>query len=482
MVIILALTFIEKENSSQYADDNKYTISYGVNSIPQNLKILNNLSARESDIVCALSKGLVSKDENNKIIPVLCSEINISEDKIQYEFKIRQDVYWSDKTQITSEDVVTFFKELLKEEDESDIAALLNVYGAEDFIKGNVTFMQGVAIKCEDDMVIIRLNAPDDKFLDELTKPQYRLRRNLVMWENMYKNYNSLVYSGDYIIEQIDSEKLVIKAIDNKKDKSSKIEFLKDENNELSMAAFEIRERDMVLNPPESEVVKFSKENKIATIPVKQASYIYINNKDNEVSLESRRNIYNKIYTALKEQCTDDTRQYELSECCYFREEKSNLTAIQARKVNMNNISSNWKEPEILTIISTDTEENRSLCKKLSKWFSEKTKITLKCSYAKENEFNDETLKNRYDMVLLNAESDDYNKQKLYLSFKEYLSESQLKLLDSLKDDWWLLEENLFNNYDILPLVFYNENVIYGEDISTLNIDSNGNIDFSSIT
>ncbi len=476
---IFALTFIQKDNGLELSEENKYTVTYGVNEIPDNLKTISCLSTRECDIICALSKEIVSADKDNKIIPVLCSEINISDDKIQYEFKIRDNVYWSDKTKITSDDIVTFFMELLKEEDEKNIEPLLNIYGAKEFINKTTTFMSGVAIKAKGDLVIIRLNSPDNNFLYELTKPQYRLRRNIVMWENMYRNYNALVYSGDYSVQDINSEKLILKAVDNKQDKNSTIEFLKDENNELSMAAFEIKERDMVLNPPESEIERFSKVNKIATMPIKNAAYIYVNNRNNSVPVNVRRIIYNKIYEALKSQYTDNTKEYELAECCYFREDKSNLTAIQARKVNMNSVSK-WDEPEVLTIIAADTEENRNLCKKITEWFKNNTKIVLKCSYVKD-EINDEELKNRYDIVLINAQCDVNNKKELYKNFNEYLSQAQKDLLNGGEEDYWLFEESMFNNYDILPLVFFNENIVYGEDINNLNVDKNGNIDFTSI-
>ena len=477
--VAFVLTSIKKDNNSDILGDSKYTITYGVNEIPKNLKTISSLSARESDIICALSKGIVSIDKDNKIVPVLCSEIKISEDKIQYEFKMRNDIYWSDKTKITSDDIVTFFMELLKEEDEKDIQSLLNIYGAKDFVNKRTTFMQGVAVKAEGDSVVIRLNSPNDNFLYELSKPQYRLRRNIIMWENMYRNYNNLVYSGDYTVQDINKNRLILKAIDNKQDKNNTIEFLRDENNELSMAAFEIKQRDMVLDPPESEIERFSKVNKIATMPAKDSTYIYINNRDNKVPLDTKRIIYNKIYEALKSQYTDNSKDYELAECCYFREDKSNLTAIQSRKVNMN-VTSDWKEPEVLTIIAADTEKNRSLCRKITEWFKNNTKITLKCSYVND-EINDEELKNRYDIVLINAECNFNNKRELYEKFNNYLSKAQKNLLNHGEEEYWLFEESIFNNYDILPLVFYNENIVYGEDINTLNVDKNGNIDFSSI-
>ena len=166
--------------------------------------------------MCAVSKGLVSKNQDNKIVPSLASEVIKDSEGIQYEFKLRDDIFWSDGSKITPNDIVVFFKELLKEEDEENIQALLEVYGAKEFKEGNIVFETGVAIKGTDNSVIIRLNRKDDNFLSELTKPQYRLRKYLIMWGNIKNNYNTLVYSGDYKIDSISKEKMILKRNDKK--------------------------------------------------------------------------------------------------------------------------------------------------------------------------------------------------------------------------------------------------------------------------
>ena len=48
------------------------------------------------------------------------------------------------------------------------------------------------------------------------------------------------------------------------------------------------------------------------------------------------------------------------------------------------------------------------------------------------------------------------------------------------KYDYSSLEESLFDNYNILPLVFYNENIAISNKVSELKLDGNGNIDFAA--
>ena len=459
--VSFCLGFVYKDDDKTVSDDSVNAFTYGVQNIPENLRTVTNLSIRDKDILCALSKGLIEKDENDKIISVLCSEITQSSDGIQYEFKIRDDIYWSDGSKITCDDIVTFFKELIKEEDENNIQALLDVYGAKQFKDGKVTFMTGVAITNNDGKVVMRLNKPNKDFINELTKPQYRLRKNILMWGDMNKNYNDLVYSGDYKIESADNQNM--KLVSVKKDSENKeiINIVKDENTELSMAAFEIKQRDIIIDPPESELSKLAEEKKLITLPINKSTYVYISDKNGDIPLAGRRDIYNNICEALSRFYGDDNKEFELAECSYFREDKNNLTNIQQRKVNLNK-KEEWSEPQILTILAEDNTENRNLCRAIEQWFKDNTHI-------------------RYDMVLINSEADSNNKQRLFNGFSNYMSDSEKDLFNKANGNYNLLEETLFSDYSILPLAFYNENIGFSDEISTLKIDGNGNINFSSI-
>lgn len=144
------------------------------------------------------------------------------------------------------------------------------------------------------------------------------------------------------------------------------------------------------------------------------------------------------------------------------------------------------KKPDILTILGEDNDKNRSMCRIIQDWFKNNTNITIKYSLVKESEFKDDELRNRYDMVLINNDADILNKATFYSSFQSYLTGDQVKLLkkagdDKKNDSYGELEESLFNDYDILPLVFYNENIAISSKVSQLNLDGNGNIDFTTI-
>lgn len=484
VVILFCLGFINKESGNVSNDNSKETISYGIDEIPSDLDKITKLSKRDEDIICAVSSGLVLKGEDNKIKPSLASDIIKDKEGIQYEFKIRDDIYWSDGSKITSSDIITFFKELLKEEDEENIQALLNVYGAKEFKDEKSTFETGVAIRENQNSVVIRLNKKDDNFLNELSKPQYRLRKSLVMWRNISSNYNKLVYSGAYRIDSMSKDKLVLKKNDNDEVSIPNITILNDDNVEMSMSAFEVNERDIVVNPPESELNKLDEQKKILTVPKANASYLFINDKNNSIPVQGRRDIYNSICKALESYENNNSKEFELAEGSYFREDKQDLTKLQARKV-LSNKEGGWNKPQVLTILCEDTNENRNLCRIIQEWFKDNTNITIKYSTLKDD-FEDEELRKRYDMILINSEANKSDKLDFYSNLKKYLSDNQNTLLEKCianrgDSDYANLEESLFQNYNILPLVFYNENIAISDKISQMKLDGNGNIDFTTI-
>lgn len=484
LIIILGICFIDRNDSNLVSSNVEESITYGVEIIPNDLSTVLNLNSYDTDIICATSKGLVYKNEKNEIVPALASEYKVSKDGIQYEFKIKDDIYWSDDSKITPEDIIEYFRQLIKEEKEENISSILNIYGAKEYKNGKNTFDKSVAIKAQNDTVIIRLNQKDDKFLEELTKPQYRIRKYLVLWNDIKRNYDSLIYSGDYKIEKIDNDSIILKKNSRSDAKIQVINILKDTSTEQSMASYEVGERDIVINPPSSELNKLKKENNLITIPQALGTYIVINN-NGSIPMQGRREIYNNVYKAIEEYQNSNSSEFDLAEGCYFRENKNNLNVIQARKVNSNK-EGGWSRPQVLTIIAQDNKLNRILCRTIKEWFAKNTEITVKYNLASSEEFEDYDFTKKYDMIIINNNAKYSDKEGFYTNFEEYFNDTDKNLLEKIRINdyygtYYSLEESLFNNYNILPLCFQNENIALSDKITSINFDGNGNIDYSKI-
>lgn len=484
LITVFFVSFIELDNTSELKEERG--IVYSVVNIPNNLSKVTNLKKNEEDFICATSKGLVEKTKDGTIFPSLASEVNVKDDGLEYEFILKDDISWSNGEKITSSDISKFFSELIKVEDESNIDSILNVYGAKDFRNDKVSFEEGVAIATTENSIKFRLNRKNEEFVEALTKPQYRVRRYLPLWEDLSISYSDIVYSGSYSISSLDDNEMTLS-----KNEYSKVEgpieitVLKDDTEELAMASFEIGNRDIVLNPPQSQLNRLKEDNKLITLPSDKGIYINLNGSVDNLSLQSRREIYKIIYDAAEGYEGENSCRVEVAEGSYFRDDKNDLSKLQTRKVSINQ-EGEWKKPDIITILALDDDDSRDFCKYLSQYFKDKEGINLRYSLVKEDDLKDIELQKRYDLLLFAAESNTDDRLGFYRSIEGLYSEGEEKLFkDELAKDtsnFSAMEENLFNTYRILPVMFSNNNIAISDKVSNIEFDGHGNIDFSSIT
>ena len=60
-IVFFCVGFINKGKDNLVNNNLEETLSYGIDEIPKDLEKVTNLSKRHEDILCAISKGLVSK-------------------------------------------------------------------------------------------------------------------------------------------------------------------------------------------------------------------------------------------------------------------------------------------------------------------------------------------------------------------------------------------------------------------------------------
>lgn len=485
LVVSFLIGFIDV--STPKTENNNDEVIYSISHIPTDFKAVGSLDKRAQDIVTATSRGLVELNENNEIKPALADSVEVRDDGLEYDFKIRNDIFWSDGTRIKPRDIATFFREILTEENEDNISALLNVYGAQRFRSGEGSFTEDVGISFSEENMVFRLNSKDDKFIEELTTPQYRVRKNVLLWENIKKNYGNLVYSGYYSIEDMTMAELRLKGNSNASSNIvNKIKIIPDEGEEVAMASFEVGGRDIVVNPPKSQLSRLSSEGRVINLKSNRAMYLAFNPKDDTLQLEGRRETYKLINKAFEEYQLKNSMYVELAEGSYFREDKEDLVKLQARKVMSTEIRE-WVKPKVLHMIAEESSENKEICDYLASWFESNTDISLVYDLITKEQLNSINEMNYYDFAIINGELtlsseasiynklvnfiDNNNKEKLLLAKTE--GERQESFLN--------IEEELFNNYSLLPLVFYNDNIAINKKIKNLILDGNGNINFSKI-
>lgn len=470
VTLIIALSYISFESNQGYETNDH--IVFAVNDMPKELDKVTNLSKEDENFICATSKGLVELNTDGTIKPSLAKEVKVKNDGIEYEFTIDENAYWSNGKVITAKDIREYFKELLKVEDKENIEAILNVYGAENFKNGTSTFEKNVAIDANNNILTIRLNKKDDSFLKELTKPQYRIRNYLPLWSNLKNAYNDIAYSGDYYIKDMNDDVIQLgKNTNNLEDTNNQdLIIMKDNSVEMSMASYEVGERDLVMNPPKSELNRINETDTLLSFPANKGVYIEINEKKNSLSNAMKRELYRYIYKATEEFVDNNSFSYEVSEGNYFSGDKDNLDKLQSRKVSINR-DENIEKPKIISLIGIDNDDNRDLCEYVAEYFKEND---IKLNYYLTNEEEVKESQNDYDLVLFDLEEDISNRDKLFENISSIVND--VNIIDYTKAD-----EQLFNEYKVLPVMFINNTIVVSNKLSNIELDGNSNLDFSSI-
>ena len=485
LVVSFFIGFIDV--STPTPENSNDEIIYSISQIPTDFKAVGSLNKRTQDIITATSRGLVELNKNNEIKPSLAESVDIRDDGLEYDFKIRSDIFWSDGSKITPEDIVMFFREILTEENKENIAALLNVYGAENFRDGEGSFSKDVGISFSDDNIVFRLNSKDDKFVEELTTAQYRVRKDVLLWENIKNNYNDLIYSGYYSIEEISMSELSLKKNNNiNLNIVNKIKIIPYEEEEVAMASFEVGRRDIVINPPKSQLGRLEEEGRLINLKSNRAMYLAFNPKSDKLQLEDRKEIYNMINKAFEEYETDNNMYIELADGSYFRDDKEELEKLQARKV-MSKEATEEAKVKVIHMIAEESSENKEVCDYIASWFKNNSDISLIYDLVNGEELNSIDKENYYDCALIQGNLTFSNESSIYSNLVNFLdSNNKEKFLQAKTEGDRVkifsgIEEELFSNYSILPLVFYDDNIAVNKKIKKLSLDGNGNINFSEI-
>ena len=483
VTIIILLSFLDR--TPQQVSNNTADIVYSINSIPKNLKSIGDLDKRQQDIVCATSKGLVDIYSDGNIQPVLAESYEINDDGLEYVFKIRNDAYWSNGDKITPKDIVSFFREVITEDNE--ISALLNVYGVKDYLESNKSFSEAVAITFDENSIKIRLNSKDDGFIKELAKPQYRLRKDVLFWENIDLNYKDIPYSGDYYIDSISEVEVILKRSEKASvELAQTIHLVNDESEDLALAAFEIGNRDIVINPPKSQLARLKVEGKLIESPSNEALYLAFNVNNSNFSNEVKNEIYRLVNEAIEEYQNKNSILVELAECSYFREDKDDLTKLQSRNV-MVNTEKDITMPSKIVLVSKESLENKDITDYIITWFKNNTDISIIVNLLSEDDMNLISEKNYYDIALVNVYAKLDDDEQLLNTISSFVPKDQRKMIynsnsKAEKEELFAqIEEELFNNYRILPLLFYNNTIAIDSNVNSSILDGNGNIDFKSI-
>lgn len=181
-------------------------------AVNQELSSLDTALANDTYSITVLNntmEGLYRLDKNNDIIPANAEEKpSISEDKLTYKIKLKENNKWSNGDPVTAKDYVYSWQKAVNPETGSEYSGLFNgIKNAKEIIEGNKP-VEELGIKAIDDYNIeITMDNPVPYFESLLAFPTF-FPQNQKFVEKEGKEYGTtnehLIYNGPFVLTDFD--------------------------------------------------------------------------------------------------------------------------------------------------------------------------------------------------------------------------------------------------------------------------------------
>ena len=450
---------------------------YSLESLPDTIRPSESLNKGEKDLVSNIFSGLVEVNEKGEPIPDLAMGWKVSDDGLEYTFKINEKNKWSNGTEVTAKDFQIFFRDLLSPDNEDYTSnELYSIYGVKDYREGKIDFSE-VAISSPDDYtLVLRMNNRDDDLLKNLAKPIYRLRDLNEPLDNYKSDFNEISYTGPYVIYDVTKDGF-IRLKDNPYNSSEleikDIAFKEKESDEIELAAFNLEKVDILKNPPiiysediglykdlskyNSDILKLMIVNSDkAEIAQGISNIMQVLISDSNILKNNLGKPYikvinnkDKIHSIKKD---GDKGDYKINES-----EKNNL-----KESGKNTLKKVFNNNEVVKIVVGNNEEDKALANELKKFLDKELAIK---SIVK---IHDEGIEKVIKSGEFNIAFGEFN-------LNEKNSES-LKQEDINKEEEKETATSEKSNLSLVSLYFKNDVWCKSPKVNYLFIDSNGNL------
>ncbi|WP_160680192.1 ABC transporter substrate-binding protein [Clostridium sp. C8-1-8] len=496
--------------------DNNNSITYAVESFPESIDIKSDFSIRDKEIFYSIFDGLVDKNEKGDMVPELAESYSVSKDGLEYVFKLRDDIYWSDGSRITADDFLKFFKAIISPKNkEAYVSELYNVYGVKDYHEGRGTFENNVAIsKSDKDSIKFRMNVKDNDFVKKLSEGCFKLRDISSKLDNYKTEFSSIKYSGQYSIKNIkDNKEIELQQNDkywSKKGREPKEIILKIYSGaELALADFESKKNvDIILDVPNSEISRLTSKNLVEIFPADKMKIIEFNpdSKDDKTNLSMRRALEKTILSSItgNSLVKEDKFQLALGEL-ERKALKSNESIVSS---NVTDASKNFDvikdqvdslleksnyKGGTLRLVCLNDDENKNICDFISKNLKDLYGITVKYNLLEQDQLDKTVKGGEYELLLedIGSSSDVYgelvakwvsnNKNKSISNNDITNILSSIDKKEDVDNRNKGLVKLLRDNTYIVPLLFDNLICVKSDKIKSLTFDKDGALELKRI-
>lgn len=243
----------------------------------------------ELTMIYHLSEGLLSTDENNRIIPGAAESFDVSDDGLTYTFHLRDNLKWSDGTSFTAEDFVYTWKRAVDPKTASPYAAeLLNyVKGFEEASRPDAPDLDKLCVSAPDPVTFtVELSRPCAFFdkicaFGSLMPVQKRMVEKNDQWALTPETY---ITNGAYkLTEYTPGEAIVMEKNENYWDSEhitfDKIVWHLIEDNNASYTAYIGDTLDFCFGVPSEEIPALKNDSELHIEPQMGIYFLDFNNE-----------------------------------------------------------------------------------------------------------------------------------------------------------------------------------------------------------
>lgn len=515
LLIINILTSCVYRNENIKSSPIEKNIIYGVYALPSDFAYDKTDIYHNQDIFNGLFEGLVTLDITGKVVPALCESYEVLDNGIEYRFKLKENLCWSDGSNITSLDFIEFFKEVLNPKAPKGYASDLKaIYGASKYNKGEGSFSDVAINSAGTDILIIRLNQKDDNFLKNLCKSEYALRKDFNKLSNIKENYKDILYSGAFKLESYKEGNLYLKRNPKYRElqNESKNDIMVEKKNssESALADFNLNKCDIFKSPPVSQLKQLDTEGYVNKSFNGTTLGIYFNNKENKLDLNFRKALESAFYATIIKEDTNALpwAQYSYGDTFYNKSTKEDDIRVSSQgimdeeklkgkyeeeveKAERLLDNSAFKPMNYLNVIVENNEKNKTLATFVSKALKDVLSIKCNISYVEKEQINNFIKDNNFHILITGITTK--SKEDFIYSFYSKSDKNIFKFLDNKYDsiiNKQASEKNeiikksylgealkyIESNIIFIPLFFDFDILCIGDNIENILLDGEGNI------
>lgn len=206
LVALASTAVLAACGSNNQSSANKDEINWYTPTEILTLDISRNTDRYSSMAIGHGGSNLLRRDADGKLQPDLAEKVDVSKDGKTYTATLRDDLKWSDGSDLTAEDFVYTWRRMADPATASEYAYLVsdaNLLNADEVLAGEKP-VSDLGVKAEGNKVIFTLSTPAPQFESLLTFSNFNPQKESFVKEegdSYGTSSDSMLYSGPYTVE-----------------------------------------------------------------------------------------------------------------------------------------------------------------------------------------------------------------------------------------------------------------------------------------